>query len=118
MQEEVKSLPGMNGHKTVYCRLISFLQRFQESDELTLLRSVEQLVSVDDRLSLARVTQDRLVEGQRFAVVHQAVACADSPERSRANARTCDRPAVLHYEVARPDVVQQEIAEGTNDLAA
>ena len=40
----------------------------------------------------------------------QKRGCADLGAR--------DLPAVLHDEIARPDVVQQEIAKGTNDLVA
>ncbi len=57
------------------------------------------------------MSQDRVVEAQRLTVMHQLVSSAHTPQRRRAQLVASRRTAVLNYAVARPYIVQQEIAE-------
>src|SRR5437667_12280298 len=62
------------------------------------------------------MTEDCLVAGQRFAVMHQAATRPHAPERSRAQLVLRALTAVLDDAVSGADVVQQEISERMDPL--
>src|ERR1041384_3390392 len=64
------------------------------------------------------MTHDRIVEGERLAVVHEVCACTHTPEWRRANSCSRDRPTVLHYQISRSDVVKQKVTERMDRLAS
>src|SRR5262245_2713129 len=78
----------------------SLLQRLQERDDLVALRGSQRAEPVDDAGRLTRVTQDRLGEGQRLAVVHVATVRPDAPQRLGAQLVRRALPAVLDDAVA------------------
>src|SRR5712691_2766256 len=90
----------------------------EERDELVLLGRAEELVVEDHGVGLARVAQDGLVAGERLAVVHQPIAAAHAPQGRRAHLVARGLTAVLDDSVPRADVVQEEIAERVDELAA
>src|SRR2546427_5368922 len=93
-------------------------QRVEERDERVLVRHAENPVVEDDRRGLARVPQDRLVAAEAQAIVHQPNPGTHAPQRSRPDLVAGGRPAVLDDPVTGADVVQQEIAERVDRLAA
>ena len=62
--------------------------------------------------------QDRIVEGERPAVVQELRPGAHAPERGCPQQVARALPAVLDDAIARADVVQQEVAERADDLEA
>ena len=60
-------------------QLPTFSQRLQERDDLVALRQAQSAVAVDHPRRLSGVAQDRVVEGQRRAVVHVTVVRPDAP---------------------------------------
>ena len=73
--------------------------------------------------------QDSLVEREglraairgwagRAAVVHKTITHPQSPQRCGPHLVPGYFPVCLHYSIARPDVVQQEVAEGMDYLIA
>src|SRR5947209_20166081 len=94
------------------------LQRLQERDQLVLLRGAERLVIIDYSGGFAAVTQDSFVASEGRIIVHQTVTSPQSPQRSSAQLVGRCLSAVLHNAIARSYIVQQEVAEWVNDLAA
>src|SRR5437667_345225 len=64
------------------------------------------------------MAQDRNAKSQGFAVVHEPVARAHTPERSGAHLGGRGLIAVLHDAIPGSNVVQQEVAERVNGLVA
>src|SRR5947209_2481229 len=94
-------------------------QGFEVHDYLLPLLIIQvEIEGSDDGLRLDPVAHDGLHEGQSRAVVQQAVARPHAPQRRGAYLRPRRLPAVLDYPVARPHVVQQEVAERLDDLVA
>src|SRR5262245_13245033 len=95
------------------------LERQQERDDVRPRGGRQSVEGVSrERATGPRVALDRIVEGGRQPVVHQLGTRADAPERRSAQhvPRACS--AVLDDPVARPDVVQQEVAEQADVLIA
>lgn len=67
---------------------------------------------------LTLMTQNRFSEGQRFAVMHEPRPGAHAPERRSPQFGARGLTTVLDYPVARADVMQQEVAEWSNNLEA
>ena len=63
-------------------RSVAQSERLEVFDQLVFTSGRQRHVGHDDVMRLAVVAQDRLVEGQRFAVMHQPVASPHAPERS------------------------------------
>src|SRR5262245_21730904 len=95
------------------------LERIQKRHEVGPLSRVQlvELVS-SNRAADAGVALYRIVDSTRQPVVHQLGARAEAPQRRSSHhvPRAC--PAVLDNPVARPDVVQQEVAERADSLVA
>src|SRR3954451_6052456 len=94
------------------------LQRLQEGDQLITLCGAQRAIVVDYARRLARVTQDRFVEGQCLSIVHVAIVCAAAPQWRGAQLVARRLPAVLDDAVARADVMQQEVTERMDGLIA
>src|SRR5262245_66554653 len=99
--------------------MVTPLERQQEIDDVR-PRCGRQSVEVvsRDRATNTRVALDRIVEGERQPVVHQLRTRADAPQRRSSQHVPCACAAVLDDPVARPDVVQQEVAERADGLIA
>src|SRR5262247_4748003 len=95
------------------------LQRIQKRHEVCPLGGVQlvELVSYE-RAADAGVTLYRIVDSARQPVVHQLGARAEAPQRRSSHHVPRSRAAVLDDPVARPDVVQQEVAERADSLVA
>src|SRR5262249_28800275 len=71
-----------------------------------------------ERAADTSVALDSIVEGQRQPVMHQLGPRTDGPKRSSSHHVPGASAAVLDDAVARPDVMQQEVAERANCLVA
>ena len=95
------------------------LERIQKRHEVGPLSRVQlvELISYK-RAADASVTLYRIVDSTRQPVMHQLGARAEAPQRRSSHhvPRAC--AAVLDDPVARPDVVQQEVAERADSLVA
>src|SRR5262245_27344921 len=94
-------------------------QRLQERQQLVFLRVGECVVFLRHLRGLPGMTLDGLLFGHRQAIVHQAVARSERPQRSRSHLICCGRIFRQwqdRYAVAGSDIVQQEIAIRMNDL--
>src|SRR5258708_3312915 len=65
--------------RTSFCMTIPFLERFQEGNQLRLLRCGERVVLSNHALGLATVTLDRVLDSQRNQVVHESGPDVESP---------------------------------------
>src|ERR1044071_366826 len=96
-------------------------ERIKKREYLRLLCGVERRVTPGHARGLAGVALDGLRQGEGEPVVHEPVARAQAPERR--GAYLVRRRGVLRRvedgdAVARPDVVQEEVAVGVDDLIA
>src|SRR5262245_18916437 len=95
------------------------LERIQKRHEVGPLSRVQlvELVSYE-RAADAGVTLYRIVDSTRQPVMHQLGAHAETPQQKSSHhvPRAC--AAVLDDPVARPDVMQQKVAEQTDSLVA
>jgi len=72
---------------------------------------------LDDVSRLATVAHDRIIESQRGAIVHEFRARAHAPERRVRSLFAVPLTTILDNAVAGSHVMQQEIAEGVENLA-
>src|SRR5262249_37306754 len=95
------------------------LKRIQKRHEVGPLGGVQlvELVSYE-RPADAGVTLDCIVDSTRQPVVHQLWARAEAPQRRSSHHVPRAFAAILGDPVARPDVVQQEVAERADSLVA
>src|SRR5215471_765980 len=93
-------------------------QRVDEGDELVLLGAAQVLVIVNDERCLAPMAQDRVVARERFSVMHEPVACSNSPQRWSPHRVLRCLAAILDNSITSPYVVQQEVSEGVDDFVA
>src|SRR6266498_2329683 len=95
------------------------LERIQKRDEIRLLEGIQLVKAVSrERAADTSVALDRIVEAERQSVMHQLGPRTDAPERSSSHHVPGASAAVLDDAVARPDVVQQEVAERSDYLVA
>src|SRR5215510_16185509 len=95
------------------------LERIQKRHEVGPLGGVQLVELVPyERPADAGVTLDRIIDSARQPVVHQLGARAEAPQRGSSHHVPRSRAAVLDDTVARPDVVQQEVAERADSLVA
>ena len=85
---------------------------------MILLVRAEIQVIVDYVIRFTEVTQYGVVSRKRFAIVHQSVASAHSPQRCCAHPVCTNLTAVLDNSITGTDIVQQKITERMNDLVA
>src|SRR5262245_3066481 len=99
--------------------MVTPLERIQKRDEIRPLGGRQSVKEVPgERPAGTSVALDCIVEGERQSVVHQLGPRADAPERRSSHHVPRCRAAVLDDPVASPDVVQQEVAERADYLAA
>src|SRR5262245_25134880 len=95
------------------------LERIQKRDRIRPLGGRQSVKEVPgERPAGTSVALDCIVEGERQSVVHQLGPRADAPERRSSYHVPRCRAAVLDDPVASPDVVQQEVTERADYLAA
>src|SRR5262245_60709972 len=94
------------------------LQRIEELQQPAALARSQAAEVARDLISLSAVAQYRIHAREAQAVVHQAGARAQAPERDGPHLIARALAAVLHDAVARADVMQQEIAERVDRLVA
>src|SRR5262245_6433751 len=85
------------------------LERAEEAQQLALLVVLELPVALRGSRRLAAVAEDRGLDADRGAVVHEARAQPQSPERRGAQLARAALATVLDDPVAGADVVQQEV---------
>src|SRR4030095_9318324 len=95
------------------------LERIQKRDDIRPLSGAQRVEVVSrGRAADSSVALDRIVEAERQSVMHQLGPCADAPERGSSHHVPGAGAAVLDDAVTRPDVVQQEVTERADYLAA
>jgi hypothetical protein len=67
---------------------------------------------------LAAMPADGALQAERFQIVHVAWAHAKAPKRGGAKLVCGVRGTALNDAIARPDIVEQKVAVGMNDLVA
>src|SRR5690348_4797799 len=96
----------------------SLSERIEERDQLVLLCRAQVSIVVDHECGFTRMSQNRFIACERLAIMHQAVAGANAPQRSRAHLVRRVWRAVLHDSVAGADVMQKKVAVRMDHLTS
>src|SRR5262245_32238868 len=97
------------------------LKRIEERQESGAIGVAQLLELLPDGVRLPFVTPDRLLARERQSVMHETVACAQPPQRSRLDligSRSVLVGRLNRNPVTRSDVVHQKVAVRMDDLVA
>jgi hypothetical protein len=92
------------------------LQRVKKRKQFLLFCGAQFAEALGDMVGFTFVSVDGIFESQRFEVVHVARPHAQTPERSGAQFVCSVLRGILYDTITRSHVMEQEVAEGMNDL--